>query len=197
MTDAKKTDHSAASAEERRALDAEELQMADQARHPALGQLSNRALSDLVSRLRDRRNRARDIADRQGREARAKAAPAGTTPASGNTGTLAKHDYLGAALERAMAERESRGSGDADSNDAEAGAPATQHDLAKKAMALKQAGATGPNPMTEDGGPIHPDDPDASEGKGALGDTARRTAPSGALDHAGELPSRERSRTRY
>ncbi|NYS26014.1 hypothetical protein HUK65_13545 [Rhodobacteraceae bacterium 2376] len=98
-----------ASAEERRALDAEELQLADMARHPALGQLSDRALSDLVSRLRTRRNRARDIADRQGREARAKAAPAGATAASGNAGTLNKHDYLNAALDRALAERTARG----------------------------------------------------------------------------------------
>lgn len=187
MTNATNHDHGAASPEERRALDAEELQMADQARHPALGQLTDRELSDLVSRLRDRRKRARDIADRQGREARAKAAPSGTTPASGNTGTLAKHDYLGAALERAMQERQSRTPGNA----------ASQHDMAQKAMAQKKAGETGPSPMTEDGGPLHPDDPDANPGKGALDDTARRTAPSGALDHAGELPARERARTRY
>lgn len=48
-----------AGAEESRALDADELQMADMARHPALGQLSDRELSDLISRLRSRRNRAR------------------------------------------------------------------------------------------------------------------------------------------
>lgn len=195
MTDAKK--HEPATAEERRALDADELQMSDQARQPALGQLSDRDLSDLVSRLRDRRKRARDIADRQGREARAKAPPSGATPAKGNKGTLAKHDYLGAALERAMDERQSRGVADEPAGADKDAAPASQHDLAQKAMALKQAGETGPNPMTESGGPLHPDDPDASAGKGAMGDTARRGAPSGALDHAGELPSRERSRTRY
>ncbi len=85
-----------ASVEEKRALDADELQMADMARHPALGQLSDRELSDLISRLRSRRNRARDIADRQAREARAKSAPAGATPATGNAGTLSKHEYLSA-----------------------------------------------------------------------------------------------------
>jgi len=73
----------------------------------------------------------------------------------------------------------------------------SQHDLALKAMALKQAGEAAPNAMIEDGGPLHPHDPDASQGKGPLDEQARRTAPSGALDHAGELPSRERSRTRY
>ena len=66
-----------------------------------------------------------------------------------------------------------------------------------KAMALKKAGEDGPNPMMEDGSSLHPNDPDADEGKGPLSDRARRKAPSGALDHAGELPSRERSRTRY
>ena len=109
MEDTAQDRHAPASAEERRALDADELQLADMARRPALGQLSDRELSDLVSRLRTRRNRARDIADRQGREARAKAAPAGTSPASGNAGTLSKHDYLNLALDRALAERTARG----------------------------------------------------------------------------------------
>ncbi|TVP74220.1 MAG: hypothetical protein EA339_00890 [Rhodobacteraceae bacterium] len=73
----------------------------------------------------------------------------------------------------------------------------SQADLSRKALALKEAGESGPGPMTESGAPLHPDDPDASAGKGPLADQARRTAPSGALDHAGDLPSRERSRTRY
>ena len=67
----------AASPEERRALDAEELQMANIASHPDLGELSSRELSDLVGRLRMRRNRARDIASRQGREGRASPGPQG------------------------------------------------------------------------------------------------------------------------
>ena len=184
-----------ASVEEKRALDADEMQMADMARHPALGQLSDRDLSDLISRLRSRRKRARDIADRQAREARAKSAPAGTTPATGNAGTLSKHDYLSAALERAIAERAARGGAADDS--AESDDKPTQHDLALKAMALKQAGEDGPNPMMEDGGALHPDDPDASEGKGPLADQKRRIAPSGALEDVGDKPSRERSRTRY
>jgi hypothetical protein len=108
MTDMKNDPNQAASPEEQRALDADEQQMADMARHPVLGGLADRELSDLVSRLRSRRNRARDIANRQAREARAKAAPAGSSPATGNTGTLSKFDYLNAALERAQAERDAR-----------------------------------------------------------------------------------------
>lgn len=195
MTDPR-TSHEPAGAEERRALDADELQLADKARQPALGRLSDRDLSELVSRLRARRNRARDLADRQGREARAKSGPSGARPASDNSGTLSKHDYLNAALERATAERAARGTADDGASAGDAGGP-SQHDLALKAMARKQAGDPGPNEMLEDGAPLHPLDPDASRGKADLADTERRGAPSGAFDHAGDLPARERSRTRY
>jgi hypothetical protein len=196
MSDKKRDAHAAASAEERRALDADELQLADMARHPRLSSLSDRELSDLVTRLRSRRNRARNISDRQRREARSKAAPAGATPAGGNEGTLSKHDFLNAALARAMEEREARSGGDEHSQSGD-DLDASQHDMAKKAMEVKQSGESGESEMKEDGAPLHPDDPDASEGKGDLDQTARRTAPSGALDHAGDKPSRERSRTRY
>jgi len=189
----------AASAEERRALDADELKLADMARQPQLGTLSGRELSDLISRLRTRRNRARDIADRQGREARSKAAPSGATPARGNEGTQSKHDYLGAALSRAMDERKARGGdeGAEGTEDPDEAPEAAQHEMAQKAMDMKQAGESGPNAMMEEGGALHPDDPDASAGKGNLAETARRKAPSGAFEHAGDLPARERSRTRY
>ncbi len=112
MTELTNDPLTAASPEERRALDADELQMADMAREPALSRLSDRDLSDLVSRLRTRRNRARDIANQQQREARSKSAPAGATPATGNAGTLSKHDYLNAALERAVAARQARADAD-------------------------------------------------------------------------------------
>lgn len=106
------TEPDTASPEEERALSSEELELANQARQPVLGQLSDRDLSDLVSRLRDRRNRARDIGGRQRREARGKASPSGISPAGGNEGTLAKAEYLDAALERVLAERGRREVGD-------------------------------------------------------------------------------------
>ncbi|TVP74350.1 MAG: hypothetical protein EA339_00430 [Rhodobacteraceae bacterium] len=77
------------------------------------------------------------------------------------------------------------------------GAAPSQLELSRKALALKQAGAQDQNPMMETGGALHPHDPDASEGKGALADQGRHIAPSGAFEDVGELPSRERSRTRY
>jgi len=184
--------HEPATPEEQRALSRDEQELADQARNPVLQGLSDRELGDLVSLLRERRNRARDIADRQRREARGKADPAGASAAGGNEGTLSKHDYLGEALDRAMAERDRRAGG------AEAGGEGgeTQADLARKAQAMAEAGRS-QNPIMEDGAPLHPADPDASSGKAGMAATERNTAPSGALDHAGEGPSRERSRTRY
>lgn len=180
------TDQTTATPEEQRALSQEELGFANQSRQPALGQLSDKELSDLVGLLRVRRNRARDIAARQGREARGKVSPSGKSSAGGNEGTRSKAEYLGAALDRAMAERDRR----------EAGDGASQTELAEKAMALKTE-AEAPNPMLEKGGALHPNDPDADPGKKGLAQTERNTAPSGALDHAGDLPARERSRTRH
>ena len=107
------TDQTTASQEEQRALSQDELELANQTRQPALGRLSDKDLSDLVGLLRVRRNRARDIAARQGREARGKAGPKGTNPAAGNAGTRNKAEFLTAALNRATVERERR-EGDAD-----------------------------------------------------------------------------------
>ena len=102
------SNHEIATPEEQRALSREELELADQSRQPVLGKLSDRELSDLVSRLRERRNRARDIGNRQGREARGKAEPAGTVPAGGNEGTRTKRSFLTEALDRVTAERDRR-----------------------------------------------------------------------------------------
>lgn len=177
-----------ASADERRALDAEELGLADMTRLPRLADLSDRELTSVIQRLRDRRNRARDLADRQSRAVRAKVNPAGTAAAKSDAGMRSKHDYLSEALDRATSEQDRRAGPDATASD--------QADLARKAMELKTKEPQS-NAMVEDGSPLHPKDPDASSGKAGLAATARNVAPSGALDHAGELPSRERSRTRY
>ncbi|TJZ93982.1 hypothetical protein FA743_01580 [Paracoccus gahaiensis] len=178
------TDHTPATPEEQRALSQEELGFANQSRQPALGQLSDKDLSDLIGLLRVRRNRARDIAARQGREARGKVRPSGKSSAGGNEGTRSKAEYLTAALDRATEERGRREAGGA-----------SQTELAEQAMQLKTEAET-PNPMLEGGGALHPNDPDADPGKKGLAGTERATAPSGALDHAGDLPARERSGTR-
>ncbi len=102
------TDNSQATPDEQRALTREELDLANRARQPTLGQLTDKEVLDLIGLLRMRRNRARDIAARQGREARGKAGPKGANPAGGNEGTRSKADYLTAALDRANAERDRR-----------------------------------------------------------------------------------------
>lgn len=186
--------HEAATHEEHRALSREELELADKSRQPVLGKLSDRELSDLLSRLRDRRNRARDIGDRQGREARGKAEPAGAVSAGGNVGTRTKANFLNEALDRAVAERDRRQSRSQDI--APENEDPSQADLAQKAMKLKEANSD-QSEILEEGAPLHPNDPDADPGKEGMSATERRTAPSGALDHAGQLPARERSRTRY
>lgn len=187
--------HEGAGPAERRALSRDEQELADKARNPVLSGLPDRELADLISILRERRNRARDIGDRQGREARGKAAPAGATIASSNQGTLSKHDFLSEALDRAMTERERRGGDHGDPVTEESDGQETQAELTRKAQAMANEGRRD-SAMKEDGSALHPNDPDADPGKKGMAATARNIALSGALDHAGELPSRERSRTR-
>ncbi|MDO5633200.1 MAG: hypothetical protein Q4G22_15415 [Paracoccus sp. (in: a-proteobacteria)] len=170
--------------EEKRALDQEEQELSQAARQPNLARLSDSDLNDLIRRLRDRRDRARDIASRQRREARGKAAPRGNSPARDNAGTKTKHDYLSAALRRAGAEQKKRRDGGASGKD--------QAALARKAADLKAA-AEERNSMKEDGGPLHPRDPDADKGMKNMKETAHIKYPSGAFEHAGEKPARERS----
>lgn len=68
----------------------------------------------------------------------------------------------------------------------------TQAELAAKAMKLKEDAAAQQG-LRDEGGPLAPNDPEANPGKGALADTERKTAPSGALDHGGALPAQSRS----
>lgn len=96
------------SAEDRRALSGEELDLATQSRQPQLGKLSDADLAQLISRLRAARDKARGRGNRQAREARGKADPAGVQPAGGNEGTVVKEKLLNAALRRATIERKRR-----------------------------------------------------------------------------------------
>ena len=97
--------------DEARALDKDELDLSNAARYPALGDLDDRDLTSVIARLRERRDRARQIAARQKREMRGKAAPSGTVSATGNLGTKSKHYYLNAALRRARDEQRRRKDG--------------------------------------------------------------------------------------
>ncbi len=99
---------------EQRALDKDELAFVEKSHHPAIKELSDKDLADLIRQLRDRRDKARDVANRQRREMRGKAAPAGAKGASDNTGTKEKMAVLAAALKRANKERDRRGEGAAE-----------------------------------------------------------------------------------
>jgi hypothetical protein len=88
---------------EDRLLSAEEREMVAQTRPPEVGQLSRVELQELGKRLREARDRSRDIANQQQREMRGKAQPRGVTPARDNTGSLGKTEVLVRALKRVTA----------------------------------------------------------------------------------------------
>ena len=86
--------------DEARLLSAAEREAVDLTRHPAVTSLSRDELQALAKRLRDARDRARDIGRQQRREMRGKAEPRGTTPARDNTGTVGKAEAIALALRR-------------------------------------------------------------------------------------------------
>ncbi|TVR10219.1 MAG: hypothetical protein EA385_04555 [Salinarimonadaceae bacterium] len=93
---------------EERFLDKDEKEFVGLSHHPEIQELSDAALSDLIGKLRDRRDKARDVGARQRREMRGKAAPTRGRAAADNTGTREKQAVLAAALKRANKERERR-----------------------------------------------------------------------------------------
>lgn len=179
------------SQDETRALDKDERDLVDQVIYRLDG-MSGADLSDLVRRLRDRRDRARDLADRQSREARGKAAPAGATPAARDTGMRLKTEVLTTALEVATAARDAVRGDDGD----EAGGNNAGADGPADAEALMQAAKDAPGGRPEG---IEDDakTPHAAAGQDqSLVDSERRQAPSGAFDHSGHAPARERANAR-
>jgi hypothetical protein len=86
--------------QERRLLGADELALVEKTHHPALGDLPDPDLAELRKLLRERRDRAQDIAARQRRELRGKVAPKGARAATDDSGTREKRDVLAAAVQR-------------------------------------------------------------------------------------------------
>lgn len=160
--------------DEARALSKDELELSDMVRYPKLKSLEDAELSDVISRLRDRRDRARQIASRQRREMRGKAAPAGAGPAAGDTGTQSKAHFLAAALRRAQEEIKRREAPEGD-----------QAALSRKALKMKQDNPPQPSPF-----PV--EDRSADEGMQPIENEG--IAPSGAFDDVGDKPVLERSR---
>jgi hypothetical protein len=101
---------------ERQVLNAEEIALVEASHHPRLGDLADKELHELRKHIRDRRDRARDIAARQRREMRGKADPRGANPVADDTGSREKRDVLAAAMQRINREatrRESKAARDA------------------------------------------------------------------------------------
>ena len=91
---------SISAADEKRFLAADELELVDRSHYPAISTLDRGELSEMAKRLRNLRNRARDVAHRQRREIRGKSEPRGAQAARDNTGTEMKRRALGNALKR-------------------------------------------------------------------------------------------------
>ncbi|SIQ47808.1 hypothetical protein SAMN05880561_103132 [Rhizobium sp. RU33A] len=89
---------------ELRLFDDSEKELVEASRHPLLAERGDEELATLRKTLRERRDRARDIASRQRREMRGKAAPSGAKPASDNAGSREKFAALSAALQRVNGE---------------------------------------------------------------------------------------------
>ena len=86
--------------QERQLLSTEEVALVEKTHHPLLGTLSDSDLAQLRNLVRERRDRAQQIADRQRREMRGKSDPKGARAATDNTGTRGKASLLAAAVER-------------------------------------------------------------------------------------------------
>ncbi|MEJ0092569.1 MAG: hypothetical protein WDN46_03795 [Methylocella sp.] len=101
---------------ERQLLNVDEVALVAASHHPALGDLSDKELAELRKLVRERRERARQIAARQRREMRGKAEPRGARPVSDDTGSRGKRDVLAAAVQRLnkeAARREAKAARDA------------------------------------------------------------------------------------
>lgn len=99
---------SVSSRQEARLLTADEAELVGQTHHPRIQSIGDTDLLDLLRRLRERRDRARGIAQRQRREIRGRAAPSGARPAADDAGSREKAALLAAAVKRANKEHERR-----------------------------------------------------------------------------------------
>ena len=94
--------------DEARALDAEEHGLVEKTHHPAVQELAHAELSDLLKRVRERRDRAQRLARQKRREMRGKAAPRGAAPAAADAGSRLKHEILAKAVRRLNSEHDRR-----------------------------------------------------------------------------------------
>lgn len=94
--------------QEERALNAEEWKLVQSSHHPAVQELSDAELRELLKTVRERRDRAQSEVHRKRREMRGKSAPKGTQPATMDEGTRAKLGVLAMSMRRLNGEHERR-----------------------------------------------------------------------------------------
>lgn len=158
-----------------RLLSRDENEMVSQATQPAIAQLSASDLAGLAKRLRDARDKAQTIAQRQRREMRGKAAPAGARPATDNAGSVEKAALLASAMQRVNKETARRRSQESKSS---------LVGNARKALRAKQAA---PDPAAN-----RPASQTSNDGMRPVSNDHNPT--SGALNEEGYKPVLERSR---
>lgn len=120
--------------DEVRALSGDELELVVKTHIPLVLDLSDTELDGLIKQVREKRKRARDIANRQRREMRGKSERPGAAAARDNTGSRQKEAVLSAALKRLNNEKSRR---------ARHSAVTEQVRLARKALQLKRANGKG------------------------------------------------------
>jgi hypothetical protein len=94
--------------DEERALDKDEQALVDKSHHPQIRDLSDTDLRDLIRLVRERRDRARSLANQRRREMRGKSAPRGAEASRKDEGSHLKTEVLASALRRLNAERSRR-----------------------------------------------------------------------------------------
>lgn len=119
--------------EEERALDADERTLVEKSHHPAVQELSDKELSDLVKLVRSRRDKAQAEASRRRREMRGKGAPKGASPSQSDLGSRVKLDVLSMAVRRLNAEAQRR---------RRLAAKVSLVESARNALALKKSAAS-------------------------------------------------------
>jgi hypothetical protein len=94
--------------QEARALSADERRLVDGSRPPVVRSLADAELARLLKLVRERRNRARALAERQRRELRGKAKARGSAPSKADEGSRLKLSVLSDALRRLDTETQRR-----------------------------------------------------------------------------------------
>ncbi|MFN3701624.1 MAG: hypothetical protein ACK4VI_08920 [Alphaproteobacteria bacterium] len=87
-------------ATEKRALTKDEFALVEKSHYPEIDKLSADELMDTAKRIRELRNKSRDLARQQRREQRGKAEPRGAQPAKDNSSQTFKKQIFAAALKR-------------------------------------------------------------------------------------------------